>query len=145
MRGTGFSGSRPCADPLCAADPARLSHRASLPGPLQLSCHGRDHDAAGDSGVSERGGRDEPAALYGYISAVFQLFAALLGEIRLNALQSEIEALRREKTALEREEQILSARLAGQMDLEELEQYAEEILGMQRCRADQIVTLPDNG
>ena len=73
------------------------------------------------------------------------LFAALLGEIRLNALQSEIEALRREKTALEREKQILSARLAGQMDLEELEQCAEEILGMQRCRADQIVTLPDIG
>ena len=77
--------------------------------------------------------------------AALLLFAALLGEIRLNALQSEIGALRREKTALEREEQILSARLAGQMDLEELEQYAEEILGMQRCRADQIVTLPDIG
>lgn len=77
--------------------------------------------------------------------AALLLFAALLGEIRLNALQSEIEALRREKTALEREKQILSARLAGQMDLEELEQYAEEILGMQRCRADQIVTLPDIG
>ena len=77
--------------------------------------------------------------------AALLLFAALLGEIRLNALQSEIGALRREKTALEREEQILSARLAGQMNLEELEQYAEEILGMQRCRADQIVTLPDIG
>lgn len=77
--------------------------------------------------------------------AALLLFAALLGEIRLNALQSQIEALRREKTALEREEQILSARLAGQMNLEELEQYAEEKLGMQRCRADQIVTLPDIG
>lgn len=89
--------------------------------------------------------------LHSFVTAVCAMLAALLlvsallCEVHMQSMQNETEALEREKTELEREERILTARLAGRLDMEQIERYAEEILGMQRCRPDQIVILPSAG
>ena len=69
------------------------------------------------------------------------LIVSLFGEIRLGALRDEIHTLEREEKTLEEKRSVLSVRLAEQMDLEELESYATEVLGMQRCRPEQVIEL----
>ena len=69
------------------------------------------------------------------------LIVSLFGEIRLGALRDEIHTLEREEKTLEEKRSVLSVRLAERMDLEDLESYATGVLGMQRCRPEQLVEL----
>ena len=69
------------------------------------------------------------------------LVVSLFGEIRLGALRDEIRALEREEKTLEEKRSVLTVRLAERMDLEELERYATDVLGMQRCRPEQLVEI----
>lgn len=69
------------------------------------------------------------------------LVVSLFGEIRLETLRDEIHALEQEEKTLEEKRSVLAVRLAEQMDLGELEQYATEVLGMQRCRPEQLVEI----
>ena len=77
------------------------------------------------------------------LSALF-LFLTLMAQIRLRAAQSELDALRGEREALEREKRILYVRLEGRTSLYELERRAEE-LGLRRLRPDQTVELRIDG
>lgn len=69
------------------------------------------------------------------------LIVSLFGEIRLGALRDEIHLLEREEKILEEKRSVLAVRLAERLDLEELENYATEVLGMQRCRPEQLIEL----
>ena len=69
------------------------------------------------------------------------LIVSLFGEIRLGALRDETRTLEREKKMLEEKRSVLSVRLAERMNLEELERYATEVFGMQRCRPEQLAEL----
>lgn len=69
------------------------------------------------------------------------LIVSLFGEIRLETVRDEIHALEREEKTLEERRSVLSVRLAKEMDLGKIERYATEVLGMQRCRPEQLVEL----
>ena len=73
--------------------------------------------------------------------AALLLFAALLFEIRLGVAEDEIRELRRESVKLAEKRSVLRVRVANRLTLEEIERYATEELGMQRCRPGQIVEL----
>ena len=73
-----------------------------------------------------------------FLLAALLLFLALSAQIRLRAVETELSALHSEKEELERENGILSVRLAARLSLEEIERRAGDELGMRRCRGDQI-------
>lgn len=62
----------------------------------------------------------------------------LLTNIKTAAVNDEAVGLRRESEALKAENELLSAEYDNSMSLEELEAYAVEELGMQRCGPNQI-------
>ena len=67
------------------------------------------------------------------------LVLSLLTSIRAAAVRDSAARLRREIEALETENAVLRARYESSISLEEIERYATEILGMQRCTAGQVV------
>ena len=71
--------------------------------------------------------------------------ATLLTGIDLTAGSDRISESRKELAALEEENERLRAEAACAMSLEELEDYAVRVLGMQRCEPGQIVTIDIEG
>ena len=69
----------------------------------------------------------------------------LLGGIDLTARSDRITAKSAELAALREENARLRAEAACAVDLEELENYARQVLGMQRCEPGQIVRLEPVG
>ena len=73
-------------------------------------------------------------------SAVLAVSTLLTG-IDLTAESDRITAARRELAALEKENGELRAEAACAVSLEELDDYARRVLGMQPCEAGQIETI----
>ena len=67
------------------------------------------------------------------------LVSALLGAIRLAALNEELNALEKSLKALQEENRVLQAKVESSLSLEELERRAIEELGMQRLSPGQII------
>lgn len=67
------------------------------------------------------------------------LVSALLGAIRLAALNEELNALEKSLKALKEENRVLQAKVESSLSLEELERRAIEELGMQRLSPGQII------
>ena len=65
----------------------------------------------------------------------------LLTGIDLTAGSDRIRSLRAEEEKLEEENQRLRAEAACGMSLEELEEYAVRVLGMQHCESGQILVI----
>lgn len=74
--------------------------------------------------------------LFGFsaVMLVFSLFAS----IKLTALNDSAARLDKETAAIEEENRALSAQYGQCASIEEIEKYAVEVLGMQRCTAEQI-------
>ena len=69
----------------------------------------------------------------------------LLSGIDMTAESDRIRAGREELRALEEENERLRAAAACCMSLEELEDYAVRVLGMQRCEAGQVFIIDCEG
>lgn len=86
--------------------------------------------------------RRSPAASAGLVlGAVFAgalLVAALLGRVRLTALNDQAVRLTERVQELEEEQALLRIQYEERFNLEEIEWVATEELGMQRPRSDQI-------
>ena len=67
------------------------------------------------------------------------LVSALLGSIRLAAVNEELNALEKSLQSLKEENRVLQARVESSLSLEELERRAVEELGMQRLSPGQII------
>ena len=67
------------------------------------------------------------------------LVSALLGSIRLAALNEELTGLEKSLKTLKEENRVLQARVESSLSLEELERHATEELGMQRLSPGQII------
>ena len=67
------------------------------------------------------------------------LVSALLGSIRLAAVNEELNALEKSLQSLKEENRVLQARVESSLSLEELERRATEKLGMQRLSPGQII------
>ena len=67
------------------------------------------------------------------------LVSALLGSIRLAALNEELTGLEKSLKTLKEENRVLQARVESRLSLEELERRATEELGMQRLSPGQII------
>ncbi|MGN0981898.1 MAG: septum formation initiator family protein [Candidatus Limivicinus sp.] len=67
------------------------------------------------------------------------LVSALLGCIRLAALNEELNALEKSLKTLKEENRVLQAKVESSLSLEELERRAIEELGMQRLSPGQII------
>ena len=67
------------------------------------------------------------------------LVSALLGCIRLAALNEELSALEKSLKTLKEENRVLQAKVESSLSLEELERRAIEELGMQRLSPGQII------
>ena len=67
------------------------------------------------------------------------LVSALLGSIRLAAVNEELNALEKSLQSLKEENRVLQARVESSLSLEELERHATEELGMQRLSPGQII------
>ena len=67
------------------------------------------------------------------------LVSALLGSIRLAAVNEELNALEKSLQSLKEENRVLQARVESSLSLEELERRAIEELGMQRLSPGQII------
>lgn len=76
-------------------------------------------------------------------SALLAVLTLLTG-IDLTAGSDRIAALRAEQRELEEENRRLRAEAACGMSLEELEDYAVRVLGMQRCGSGQIIVIEMN-
>ena len=74
-------------------------------------------------------------------AAALMLVMSLLCSIRVTAVNDRAARLERENAALEAEIAVLTARAESRMSLEELERYAVEKLGLQRCGPDQIILI----
>lgn len=70
------------------------------------------------------------------------LVMSLLGSIRLAAANDRNVRLERQIRALQEENAVLRQRYESSISLEEVERYATEVLGMQRCTPAQIIYLP---
>ena len=70
--------------------------------------------------------------------------STLLTGIDLTAESERLSALRQEQRALEKENERLRAEAACGMSLEELEDYAIQVLGMQHREPSQIITVEWN-
>lgn len=76
-----------------------------------------------------------------FLLAALLLVLTLQTQIRLRGVERELEALQSERADLIEERRLLDARLAGQMNLSEIERRATQELGMRRCRGDQQLML----
>ena len=74
-------------------------------------------------------------------AAALMLVMSLLCSIRVTAVNDRATRLERENAALETEIAVLTARAESRLSLEELERYAAEKLGMQRCGPGQIILI----
>ena len=72
-------------------------------------------------------------------SSLMLLVSALLGSIRLAALNEELTGLEKSLKTLKEENRVLQARVESSLSLEELERRATEELGMQRLSPGQII------
>lgn len=69
------------------------------------------------------------------------LVLSLLYALRMTEVNDRAAAVKAEIAALKTENEILLAQCESRVDLETLERYALQELGMQPCRSDQIVEL----
>ena len=76
-----------------------------------------------------------------FLLALLLVMLTLSAQIRLRAVERELQALQSEKEELEQEGSLVRARLAMERDLCEIERRATEELGLRRCRDDQIIEL----
>ena len=74
-------------------------------------------------------------------AAALLLLMSLLCSIRLTAVNDRAAKLLRENAELEAEVDVLTARAESRMSLDALEQYAAEVLGLQRCTPGQIIVV----
>lgn len=74
-------------------------------------------------------------------SALLLVFS-LLNSISLAAASESLSKREKEKNNLEIENRCLVAECENRLSLEDIESYAEEVLGMRRCSPEQII---DNG
>lgn len=74
-------------------------------------------------------------------AAALMLVMSLLCSIRVTAVNDKAARLERENAALEAEIAVLAARAESRLSLEELERYAVEKLGMQRCGPGQVILI----
>ena len=74
-------------------------------------------------------------------AAAMLLLLSLLCSIRLTAVNDRAASLLRENEELEAEIAVLTARAESRMSLDALEQYATEVLGLQRCTPGQIIVV----
>ena len=79
------------------------------------------------------------------LSAAVMLLLSLLCSIRLAAVNDRSTRLLRENEELASEIAVLTARVEERLSLEELERYAGETLGLQRCKPGQIVVVETVG
>lgn len=70
-------------------------------------------------------------------SAVLIVLSLLTG-IKTAAVNDDASKLRQQTEVLKAENELLSARYDNSLSLEELETYASDVLGMQRCNPSQI-------
>ncbi len=70
------------------------------------------------------------------------LVLSLLCSIRLAAENDRVLRLQREAETLREENAALLARYESSVSLEQIEQYARRVLGMQSCSAEQVVYIP---
>ena len=73
------------------------------------------------------------------------LIGFLLCSIRLNKESVAVSQLEAQREALRRENEMLTARYESSISLEEIDSYATERLGMQRCESGQIVIIDAGG
>lgn len=81
-------------------------------------------------------------ALFRAVALLFSaamLVLSLLTAARTAAVNDRAAALEKEIAALKTDNEILLARCVSSVDLETLERYALQELGMQPCRSEQIV------
>jgi len=76
--------------------------------------------------------------------SVFLLFLSLLCNIGIMWTEARIDELFRDMEHVQRENDILCARIENRVSLAELEQIATHELGMHRPTAEQIIFLPLN-
>ncbi len=74
-------------------------------------------------------------------SALLLVFS-LLNSISLAAASEKLSAREKEIESLEVENRCLRAECENRISLEDIESYAEDVLGMRRCSPEQII---DNG
>ena len=74
-----------------------------------------------------------------WLAGLVLLVSALLGSIRLAALNEELTGLEKSLKTLKEENRVLQARVESSLSLEELERRATEELGMQRLSPGQII------
>ncbi len=74
-------------------------------------------------------------------SAILLVFS-LLNSISIAAASESLSEQEKEKNKLEIENRCLTVECENRLSLEEIESYAEEVLGMRRCSPEQII---DNG
>ena len=96
------------------------------------------HEAERRTGVSL-------LTVFGIILAVFVSVLTLLANVRLTALSTETVALGRQLETLQQENSVLKIRYENTFDMEEIESYAVNTLGMTRLADSQIIVLGNCG
>lgn len=100
--------------------------------------------------VSQRGYKPVKkisASLFVAVIFAFSAFLAILSlfaSIKLAALGDEAVRIEKNSESLRTENELLAAQVEGIISLENLERYALEVLGMQRCTPEQIEYLEIN-
>ena len=75
----------------------------------------------------------------GFCFSAALLILSLLTSIKLAAVNDTAARLEKEVARLKNENEILRAEYENSLSLEEIERYAIEELGMQRCSPNQII------
>lgn len=73
------------------------------------------------------------------IFSVVMIVLSLLSSIELAAVNDEAAALEKELARLKTSNAVLQAEYENSISLEEIDTYATEVLGMQRCSPGQII------
>lgn len=81
----------------------------------------------------------------GLLFSAVLIILSLLCSIRLAAVNDTAAGLERQAEQLKTQNEILRAEYENSLSLEEIERYATDVLGMQRCSPGQIfyLELPD--
>jgi len=75
----------------------------------------------------------------GFLFSAVLLILSLLSSIKLAAVNDRAAELEKQVERIETETQILRAEYENSRSLREIERYATEVLGMQRCSPGQII------
>lgn len=75
----------------------------------------------------------------GFLFSAVLLVLSLLTSIKLAAVNDTAAKLETQVSQLKSENQVLRAQYENSISLEEIETYATQVLGMQRCSPGQII------